>query len=258
MSLSATFPGYQIRELRTLAFQPLAVNKSEPSEPFSSVFAEGTSESVSTSRGQVPAKPDGPTCLPGVGSRQIQVPLKVQGHCAPRHCIQTACLQNRGKGMFLASKIVCSGIAFVLMTPWISGPRPRPLDSGANLSRELVVAGSWSSKEPKETPADDVKEMQQTLQDKGHYGGRVNGVFGLRTRASIREFQKAVSLPVTGQLDVRTAGKLGVRPEVRRNTGYQTSQYKPSAGIEWARGSRRSGRTLQKIVKKSAPTVPPA
>jgi peptidoglycan hydrolase-like protein with peptidoglycan-binding domain len=159
--------------------------------------------------------------------------------------------------MFLASKIVCSGIVFLLMTPWISGPRPRPLDSGANLSRELVLDGSWSSKEPNETPGDYVKEMQQTLQDKGHYGGKVDGVFGLRTRESVRQFQKAVSLPVTGQLDVWTAGKLGVRPEYRRVRGYETSQHKPSAGIKWARGSRRSSKTLQKIVEKSASTVPP-
>jgi hypothetical protein len=160
--------------------------------------------------------------------------------------------------MFLASKIVCSGIIFVLMTPWISGPRPRPLDSGAKLSRELVMDGSWSSKEPKETSGDHVKAMQQTLQDKGHYGGKVDGVFGLRTRTSIREFQKAESLPVTGQLDVRTAGKLGVRPEFRRDTGYESLQHKPSAGIKWAGGSRRSSKTLQKIVEKSAPTAPPA
>jgi peptidoglycan hydrolase-like protein with peptidoglycan-binding domain len=150
--------------------------------------------------------------------------------------------------MFLASKIICSGIVFLLMTPWISGPRPRPLDSGANLRSDV----------PKETSADDVKQMQQTLQNKGHYGGKVDGVFGLRTRASIRGFQKAENLPVTGELDVQTAGKLGVRPESRENTGYETSQEKPSAGIEWARGSRRSSKTLQKIVKKSGRIVPPA
>jgi peptidoglycan hydrolase-like protein with peptidoglycan-binding domain len=57
--------------------------------------------------------------------------------------------------------------------------------------------------------------MQQTLQDKGHYHGKVDGVFGLRTRASIRAYQKAENLPVTGQLDTQTAIKLGVTAEVR-------------------------------------------
>jgi peptidoglycan hydrolase-like protein with peptidoglycan-binding domain len=160
--------------------------------------------------------------------------------------------------MFFAGKIACSGILFLLMTPWISGPRPTPVDSGTNLSPEAPDDGGLTLKEPEETPGSDVKEMQQTLQDEGRYRGQVDGVFGLRTRASIREFQKAESLPVTGQLDVRTAGKLGVRPEVRRDTGYETSRDKPSAGIKWARGSRRSSQTLRKPVKKSALTVPPA
>jgi hypothetical protein len=42
--------------------------------------------------------------------------------------------------------------------------------------------------------------------------GEVDGVFGLRTRASIRG--------VTGQLDAQTAVKLGVRPEGREEVGY--------------------------------------
>lgn len=150
--------------------------------------------------------------------------------------------------MFFASKIVCSGIVLLLMTPWISGPRPTPVDSGTNLSSEV----------PRETYWNDVKEMQQTLQDKGHYSGKVDGVIGLRTRASIRGFQKAENLPVTGQLDVETAGKLGVKPESLEDTASQTTQAKPSAGIKWAEGSSRFRQTLRKPVKKSALTVPPA
>ena len=142
--------------------------------------------------------------------------------------------------MFFASKIVCSGIVFLLMTPWTSGPHPMPLDSGTDLSSEMPAGNQIR---------DDVKEMQQTLQDEGHYRGKIDGMFGLRTRASIRGFQKAEHLPVTGQLDVQTASKLGVRPESRGDTGDET-QDKPSAGITWAEGSRRSGRTLQKPAKK--------
>ena len=148
--------------------------------------------------------------------------------------------------MLFASKIVCSGIVFLLMTPWTSGPHPMPLDSGPNLSSEM----------PGETYWNDVKEMQQTLQDKGHHRGKVDGVLGLRTRASIRGFQKAENLPVTGQLDVQTAGKLGVRPELQMATSDESTQDKPSAGITWADGSRRSGRALRKPAKKWTRTVP--
>ena len=159
--------------------------------------------------------------------------------------------------MLFASKIVCSGIVFLLMTPWTSGPHPLPLDSGTNLSSELVADDGRGSKAPEEVPGNNVKEMQQTLQDEGHYRGKIDGMFGLRTRASIRGFQKAEHLPVTGQLDVQTASKLGVRPESRGDTGDET-QDKPSAGITWAEGSRRSGRTLQKPAKNWHRAVPPA
>jgi peptidoglycan hydrolase-like protein with peptidoglycan-binding domain len=149
--------------------------------------------------------------------------------------------------MFVAGKVVCAGIIFLLMTPWISGPPPTPVDSGTDRSSEV----------PAETDRNDVKEMQQTLQDKGQYHGKIDGVLALRTRASIRGFQRAENLPATGQLDLQTAGKLGVRPERQAAMSDQSVQDKPSAGITWADGSRRSGRTLRKLAKKRARTVPP-
>jgi peptidoglycan hydrolase-like protein with peptidoglycan-binding domain len=98
----------------------------------------------------------------------------------------------------------------------------------------------------------DVKKMQQTLRGKGHYRGKVDGVLGLRTRASIRGFQKSENLPVTGQLDTQTAGKLGVRLESREETAYETTKGKPSAGKTWAKGSGRTSKTPRKAVKTVA------
>ncbi len=153
--------------------------------------------------------------------------------------------------MFVVGKVVCAGIVFLLLTPWISGPRPTPrpppLDAGANLSSEMPGEARWN----------DVREMQQTLQDEGHYRGKVDGVFGLRTRASVRAYQKAENLPVTGQLDVKTAGKLGVRPESHEETGYETPQDKPSAGTKWSHGLRRTDKTQRKPAQKWARAVPP-
>jgi peptidoglycan hydrolase-like protein with peptidoglycan-binding domain len=117
----------------------------------------------------------------------------------------------------------------------ISGPRPTPLASEANVSKEVSTV----------VQRNDVRKIQEALQGKGQYGGKVDGVFGLRTRASIRGFQKAENLPVTGQLDVETAGKLGVRPEGREVTGYEVTQSKPSAGIKWNKSSRRTSKTLR-------------
>ncbi len=144
--------------------------------------------------------------------------------------------------MLLAGKAACVGIAFILLTIGVSGPRPTPLHSGANLSQGVPAAAH----------PNDVMKMQQTLRDKGHYSGEVDGVLGLRTRASIRGFQKTENLPVTGQLDARTADKLGVRAEVREEAGYETTQGKPSAGIKRAKSSGRTSKTLRKAVKTVA------
>jgi len=103
----------------------------------------------------------------------------------------------------------------------------------------------------------DVRKIQEALQDNGQYGAKVDGVFGLRTRASIRGFQKAENLPVTGQLDTQTAGKLGVLPEGRNGIAYEATEGKPSAGIKWNKASRRTSR-LRKAVKRPNSTGPPA
>ena len=144
--------------------------------------------------------------------------------------------------MFLVSKAALAAIVSMLLTTGISEPRPMPLASGVNLSEEM----------PAVEHQDDVKQMQQTLQGSGHYRGKVDGVIGLRTRASIREFQKAENLSVTGQLDTQTAGKLGIRLEDRAETGYGTTKGKPSAGIGWPKGSGRKGKTPRRVAKTGA------
>ncbi len=144
--------------------------------------------------------------------------------------------------MFFASKIVYSGIVFLLLTTWISGPRPTPLTPAPDVRVELP-AGSHS---------DDISKTQRTLLDKGHYRGKVDGVAGLRTRAGIRAYQKAENLPVTGQLDHQTAGKLGVTPESQVVTGKETMLDKPSAGIKRANRSRRSRKTGPNAVKTNS------
>src|ERR1039458_8457652 len=144
--------------------------------------------------------------------------------------------------MVLAGKAACAGIAFILLTIGTSGPSPMPSPSGANLSKEV----------PGVAHPNDAIKMQQTLQDKGHYRGKVDGVFGLRTRASIRAYQKAENLPVTGQLDTQTAVKLALTAEVRDEAGYETTQGKPSAGVKRAKDSWRTRKTPWKAVKTVA------
>lgn len=116
----------------------------------------------------------------------------------------------------------------------------------------------------------EVKTLQQALRDRGHYRGPVDGVIGLRTRAGIRAFQNAESLPVTGHLDRQTAGKLGVKPEIvgsnydgarqsiaeeRDQAGNRTTKGKPWAGTRLPKGGSRTRKTLPKIVPTGAETA---
>ena len=55
-----------------------------------------------------------------------------------------------------------------------------------------------------------VRELQRTLQQAGFYGGDVDGRFGPRTQIAVRRYQASEQLPVTGELDPRTARALGV------------------------------------------------
>jgi peptidoglycan hydrolase-like protein with peptidoglycan-binding domain len=138
--------------------------------------------------------------------------------------------------MFLVSKAACAGIVFLLLVTGISRPRPTPIASGPSLRNEVPAVGHGN----------EVKKMQQTLRDKGHYRGNIDVVFGLRTQASIRGFQKAENLPATGQLDTQTAGRLGVAPEDHDKTAHPMTPGKPSAGVRRLRGSRRTSKTSRK------------
>ena len=160
--------------------------------------------------------------------------------------------------MFPASKIAWAGIVFILifLTTNVSGPRttaivglrPTPLASRSGLSNQELAAAHQKG----------VKQVQQSLLDKGHYRGKVDGVFGLRTRASILAFQKAGNLPVTGQLDTGTADGLGVKAESNWGTvaaaGGEIRQAKPSAGIKWANGRGRASKKPRKEISRATTT----
>lgn len=156
--------------------------------------------------------------------------------------------------MSLVSRIGWVGIlsTFLMSAMWAQGSPPG-------------TAGSASNKDGAEVFVikNETKKMQQMLRNKGHYQGKVDGVLGLRTRASIRAYQKAETLPITGHVDTRTADGLGIRPEsswgdsrsagpgTERGSGWTTSEVgrnKPSAGI------RRAGGRATKAWRKDVST----
>ena len=133
--------------------------------------------------------------------------------------------------MFLASKAAWAGIVFILVTTGILKPPPDAARFGSQCQQRS--AGGWESERCQEDAANSAG--RRTLR------GEVDGVSGLRTWASIRGFQKAENLPVTGQLDPQTAAKLGVRPEGRAES-QPTENRPPAPGMRLWRELHHPGR----------------
>jgi peptidoglycan hydrolase-like protein with peptidoglycan-binding domain len=146
--------------------------------------------------------------------------------------------------MFLASRTVGTGIVFALLTTGM-----------LTLSLTYLAAGSdFRQEAPALLQTSDVKRLQQALQDGGYYHGKIDGVMGLRTRASIRGFQKAENLPVSGQIDLQTSRKLGVVSEniVKNRKQIGPPKNKPWAGTRTMTAVRPTRNTLPKGVPSAA------
>jgi len=66
--------------------------------------------------------------------------------------------------------------------------------------------------------AEEVRQVQQKLNDMGYHAGSVDGVLGPRTESALRQFQHARSLDATGDIDSKTLAALH-----RESTAYPTS-----------------------------------
>jgi len=55
------------------------------------------------------------------------------------------------------------------------------------------------------------RSIQEALKAKGHDPGPIDGVFGPKTKAALKDFQKAEKLPESGRQDPQTLAKLGVQ-----------------------------------------------
>ena len=57
-----------------------------------------------------------------------------------------------------------------------------------------------------------VEAVQEALTERGFEPGKIDGAMGSRTRNALREFQRSVGLPSTGEIDAATIAALGLGP----------------------------------------------
>lgn len=89
------------------------------------------------------------------------------------------------------------------------------LDTDRSVSR--VRARPVSMKKPgtmdrpsAEAAQADVRDAQEKLKEKGYDPGPIDGVWGPRTAAAVRDYQRAEKLTMTSRLDQETAAKLAL------------------------------------------------
>jgi len=159
--------------------------------------------------------------------------------------------------MFRTQRRVWAGAFFALLTVGVLGLGGLP----------LAFAGSPSEEKAAVLDHQDIRNVQQTLHDKGYYTAKIDGIVGPKTRAGIRQYQKSENLPVTGRLDAATAAKLGVEPESAGGSfkgaglevgrggaelGHEMKQGKPiAAGKEMGKALGRAGKKVGQGVKKA-------
>lgn len=142
--------------------------------------------------------------------------------------------------MFRAGgKKLGTGIVFALLYSAMFAASMPSCAAGAELSKEAIAILRQK----------DVRKMQQALSDRGHYRGRVDGIMGLRTRESIRAFQRAENLLATGQIDPQTAQKLGITQDyvLETRTAHDVAKGKPWAGTRAVKPMKGPAKTLPKI-----------
>jgi hypothetical protein len=86
-----------------------------------------------------------------------------------------------------------------------------PLAASSQQGQASAGGGKQSSQYPPRAASDKlVRNVQQTLQDKGVDAGPVDGIWGPKTSAGVRQFQQQQNLDTTGQLNAQTLDALGI------------------------------------------------
>ncbi len=90
-----------------------------------------------------------------------------------------------------------------------------------------------------------ILEAQHALKDKGYDPGTLDGVYGPRTQAAVREFQSKNDLPEDGLLTLQTLAALGVTNAGAERSfhtaGTNVKQSYSSGGKEIGRGGKEFG-----------------
>lgn len=79
--------------------------------------------------------------------------------------------------------------------------------------------------------SDTISAIQESLKEAGHDVGAVDGIWGPKTEAALREFQEARGLEPTGTVDDRTLAELEVDQRGAGGFGAEPEGSAPATGV---------------------------
>jgi peptidoglycan hydrolase-like protein with peptidoglycan-binding domain len=92
---------------------------------------------------------------------------------------------------------------------------------------------------------DQVRQLQQALNDHGFDAGEVDGVMGARTSAALKRFQSKAGLKPTGQIDQQTLALVGLSGQAQQPAGQPQSTGQGGTSGQPASPDQSSGRGSQ-------------
>ena len=99
-----------------------------------------------------------------------------------------------------------------------------------------------------------VEAVQEALTERGFEPGKIDGAIGSRTRNALREFQRSVGLPSTGEIDAATIAALGLGPpDTGRTPPAGASPPTPAAGSGTAPDAGLSGAEAPRAAPQGEP-----
>ena len=141
----------------------------------------------------------------GKAIKNVKVTLKVNGKT------YTAKTNSKGKATFKITKLAKKG-TFKATITYKGNKYYNKVTKKANIK----VISTWKTVSKGSKLKSTVKEIQRALKNHGYYLTyqghylKVDGIYGDCTVRSVKEFQKAKGLEVTGKVDEKTAKKLGL------------------------------------------------
>ena len=112
----------------------------------------------------------------------------------------------RNLGLLLA----LSSVAALPACSWFGG------DNGRSQTSSAAPSPSYTPPPPQQAAAqqavtpDTIKQVQQALKQQNMYRGQIDGVWGPRTQAAVRQYQQKNNMAASGQLDQQTLASLNV------------------------------------------------